>query len=290
MTCKEIECGLKNAKFFTRDARCIRIFHQFSLDQMVGRPEGFPIFELDKFTDIEKHHIKSLDRVFVCSKWAQDIVLKECGIQSVVAPLGVGQEFFPVKTNNSKPTFLHIGKTEVRKNSKLIVDLFAEEFKKDDVQLLLAWQNIFSNDQKEWDNYAKFRLGDKVKIVPRLNYSDIPKLIQSCDYYISLSSTEGFNLPLLEAMACGKPCIATNNTAQTEFLNNENCLLVETPNMEPAYDGIWFHGHGNWHQIDKAAQDQFKQHLRGCLSLKTNEAGIETSKQFTWERTAQCLL
>ena len=290
VTSNEIAQGLKNAEFFTRDARCIRIFHQFSLDQMVGRPEGLPIFELDKFTEREKHHIKSLDRVFVCSKWAQDIVEKECGIQSIVAPLGVGPEFFPVKTNNKRPTFLHIGKTEVRKNSRLIVDLFAEEFKNDDVHLFLSWQNIFSKDQAEWDRYAKAKLGDKVTIVPRLNWNDIPKLIQSADYYVSLSSAEGFNLPLLEAMACGKPCVGTYNTAQTEFLTEDNCYLVHTPNMEPAYDGVWFHGHGNWCKIDKAAQEQFKKGLRWCLSQNGNEAGIQTAKQFTWKKTAEILL
>ena len=55
---------------------------------------------------------------------------------------------------------------------------------------------------------------------------------------------EGWNLELLEMMSCGKNVIATNYSSHTEFCNSENCMLVETTELEDAHDGKWFRGQG----------------------------------------------
>jgi glycosyltransferase involved in cell wall biosynthesis len=41
------------------------------------------------------------------------------------------------------------------------------------------------------------------------------------------SSYEGFGMPVLEAMACGTPVIALNNTAFPEFAGDVACLLPD---------------------------------------------------------------
>ena len=60
-----IKQALKNAEMFDVNAPCIRIWHQNDMAQFVGRGKhiGFPIFELDTFTDIEKHHLNSCDEL-----------------------------------------------------------------------------------------------------------------------------------------------------------------------------------------------------------------------------------
>lgn len=49
---------------------CLKIWHQNGLHEMLGRGNriGFPIFELNSFTNEEKLSIGSCDGIFVCSK------------------------------------------------------------------------------------------------------------------------------------------------------------------------------------------------------------------------------
>lgn len=49
----------------------------------------------------------------------------------------------------------------------------------------------------------------------------------ACDCYISLHRSEGFGLTMAEAMASGKPVIATRFSANLEFMNDDNSLLVD---------------------------------------------------------------
>lgn len=60
-------------------------------------------------------------------------------------------------------------------------------------------------------------------------------LIASCDSYVSLHRAEGYGLGMAEAVALGKPVIATNYSGNLAFLNNENSYLVhyETGSVPP---------------------------------------------------------
>jgi len=51
-------------------------------------------------------------------------------------------------------------------------------------------------------------------------------LIASCDYYVSLHRAEGFGLAMAEAMALGKPVIATQYSGNTDFMTPDNSYGV----------------------------------------------------------------
>jgi glycosyltransferase involved in cell wall biosynthesis len=50
-------------------------------------------------------------------------------------------------------------------------------------------------------------------------------LMAGCDCYVSLHRSEGFGLTMAEAMAFGKPVIATGYSGNTEFMTPENSYL-----------------------------------------------------------------
>lgn len=281
---------IKKSKTPRRDRPCVRIFHQHSLDLFCGDPIGFPIFELDRFTPEEEHSMKSCDKLISCSKWAQETVPME----SDLVPLGVDTGLYRAQPSfNKKPIFLHVGKVEVRKHSREIVDLFAEEFKDEDVELWLAWDNIFTGND-DWNRYAKEKLGEKVRILPRMDYLDLPKMFTSADAVISLSSAEGWNLPILEAMACGKWVIATNCTGQTEFLD-ESCHTIDMDEKEWAFDGIFFTEKvGKWYTVGDAQKTQFKEHLRSIFNKiqagELNHAAARRAQEFSWQESANKLI
>jgi glycosyltransferase involved in cell wall biosynthesis len=60
----------------------------------------------------------------------------------------------------------------------------------------------------------------------------MPILYNGMDCFLSLGGMEGFNLPLIEAMACGVPVIASNCTTHPELLGDTGLLV----------DGAYFEG------------------------------------------------
>ena len=58
-------------------------------------------------------------------------------------------------------------------------------------------------------------------------YDRMPLVYGGADLLVYPSSYEGFGLPVLEAMACGTPVIALNNTAFPEFAAGVACLLQD---------------------------------------------------------------
>lgn len=60
-----------------------------------------------------------------------------------------------------------------------------------------------------------------------LSREEMYGLTALCDAYVALHRSEGFGFPLAEAMAFGKPVIATGYSSNVDFMNNANSLLVE---------------------------------------------------------------
>ena len=122
----------ESARFPDFDAPSIRLWHQNDMAEFVGAGVriGFPIFELNKFTDQEKHHLKFPDKLFVCSQWAKDVILEQLSPdvkedEVYVIPLGVDRSIFRDSVS-SRPTttFLNIGKWEIRKGHDILVEAF----------------------------------------------------------------------------------------------------------------------------------------------------------------------
>ncbi|MEA3502798.1 MAG: glycosyltransferase, partial [Actinomycetota bacterium] len=53
------------------------------------------------------------------------------------------------------------------------------------------------------------------------------RLMATCDAYVSLHRSEGFGLTMAEAMALGKPTIATGYSGNLEFMDADNSYLVK---------------------------------------------------------------
>ena len=297
---------LQNGDLYDNSAPCVNIWHQHSLAETIGKGKSyaFPIFELDTFTEREKHHLSHTDELFVASKWAK-LIIEKNGITNTthVIPLGVDTSIFrPISVPKNKTTvFLNIGKMEVRKSIDHICDIYNKAFTPDDdVVLLMAVANPFlkEEDFKQWmDYYKNSKMGNKIQFVPRLpSQEQVNILMNQADCCLSLSKAEGFDLEALEMMACGKQIIATNYSAHTEFCTINNSHLIDIDEEEEAFDGIWFHGEGNWAHIGERQINQCVEDMRFIHEQKqsgkdlTNYNGIETAKQFSWKNTSDLII
>jgi len=79
----------------------------------------------------------------------------------------------------------------------------------------------------------------KDKVIFAGNRSDIPEILKVSDLFILPSRSEGTPAALIEAMASGLPCIATNAGGMPEVIKNgDNGYLFEKENIEELADKI----------------------------------------------------
>jgi len=96
-----------------------------------------------------------------------------------------------------------------------LIKAYLEEFTKDDnVELILKINPAYSFNPKIMSNFK----GDaKIKIITdNYEYKDLVNLYNQCDVFVSPTRAESFNIPCIEAMACGKPVITTDFGGQTD--------------------------------------------------------------------------
>jgi len=286
---------------------CLKIWHQNGLHEMAGRGVriGFPIFELNSFTNEEELSISSCDGIFVCSEWAKAVIAHETRINYhciKVVPLGVDRSIFNENNNVKRPAtiFFNCGKWEVRKGHDIIKECFEKAFNQNDnVELWMMCENPFLGEKNnDWINYyMSSSLANKIRFIPRQkSHRDVYNIMRQVDVGVFPVRAEGWNLELLELLSCGKHIITTDYSGHTEFTNRNNSRIINTGKLEPAQDGIWFHGQGNWAKLGDPQKDQLITHMRELhqqkkdSELDINLAGIETAIKFSWENTAEEIL
>src|SRR6185436_2439934 len=60
-----------------------------------------------------------------------------------------------------------------------------------------------------------------------LSDNEIKNLVRVCDVFVSLHRSEGFGRGMAEAMAMGRPAIATGYSGNLDFMTWETGLLVD---------------------------------------------------------------
>lgn len=296
-----------NAGFYDIDAPCLRIWHQDNMSEFVGRGlhVGFPFFELDRFNAREIHHLNHLDRLFVASKWAAEVASSQISTDIRIVPLGVDRGIFHERVPADRLTpdftvFANVGKWERRKGHDILLRAFNKAFRPTDkVVLKMLCYNPFIGPQNNlWaHDYSGSPMGRNIVLSPRLtNHKAVARFLAGADCGVFPARAEGWNLELLEMMAMGKHVICTHVTAHTEFADENNSRLIHCEETEPAEDGIWFHGQGDWAHLGDDQEEQLIAHLREIHSLKqtgklgSNDAGIETGRKFSWTNTANLII
>lgn len=291
---------------YNYNAPTLKIWHQWDYI-MPGRGKkiGFPIFELDSLTPMERHHLSSLDMIVVCSNWAAK-VLHQHGFNNVkVAPLGVNRDIFTAKSYDTNDTiFLNVGKWEKRKGHDILAECFKKAFDgKKNVQLWMCTYNFFLNQDEasDWENLYNH---PQIKVLPRLDQNSLLKVMNQASFGVFPSRAEGWNLPLSEMMVLGKPSIVTNYSAHTEFCSDETSLLIDIDEIEQANDGKWFIpgrpvNQGRWAKIGENQKEQIIHSMIGAHDLYQNrrneylqlcQKNLTKGKELTWDNCVKQII
>ena len=183
-----------------------------------------------------------------CARFSRTIITSsECSKRDIVTHLGVPEEkiavihdgcdqslfntdppdmaalaAFRARLGIEKPYLLHHGTIQPRKNLKRLIQAFHLMLADNadlDFDLVLAGRLGWASD--EIVNAAAERRGrGRVILAGMLNDSDLALLIKGASLAVVPSLYEGFSLPMVEAMACGVPTIASNTSCLPEISGN----------------------------------------------------------------------
>jgi glycosyltransferase involved in cell wall biosynthesis len=126
--------------------------------------------------------------------------------RAVVCHLGVAERWFQLdaRAERETPYVLFVGNVKPHKNLSRLVSAFARIASRIPHRLVIAGrrEGMRTIDRGVADLAAS--LGDRVRFTGYVSAADLEHLIAECDALVLPSLYEGFGLPPLEALACGR--------------------------------------------------------------------------------------
>jgi glycosyltransferase involved in cell wall biosynthesis len=222
-------------------------------------------------------------RVLTPSEFSRRAILKHYRIAAdkvVVVPNAVSGQFRPIdrevagaaiqrKFGIRRPFVLTVGDLQPRKNHLGLLRAFEDVL---EAQPKLPHDLVFVG-KETWYSRDLHRavkrspLRDRVHFTGFVEDADLVQFYGACDLFVFPSFYEGFGLPILEAMACGRAVACSQLTAMPEVANGAGLLF------DP----------GSRREIARAMLDIL---LDTELRTRLERLGLQHAAGFSWEKSA----
>lgn len=178
--------------------------------------------------------------------------------------------------NGLSDAFLYNSELEVKKQKRYILYMGGRQKYKNFDKVVEVVKNLNDFDLlvcgggeiTEWETkLLKRNLNGRYVIKSGVNTDDLIKIYTQANCLIYPSSYEGFGLPMLEAMACGCPVIACDNSCVSEVMGGAG-LLINEPDAEAITSAVL-----------KLQNDETR-----AIMIKR---GKENAKRFSWDKTVE---
>jgi glycosyltransferase involved in cell wall biosynthesis len=193
--------------------------------------------------------------VITVSEFSRNELSELLGVDAHVIYGGVDPRFNPhaEPAARPRPYVLTVASHTARKNLKALIPVAKH------IDVIVAGGHR--------PQFAREHGLDALELLGHVADEDLPGLYTGASAFVLPSLYEGFGLPVLEAMACGTPVLASNTSALPETCGGA-ARLVEPNEWDTAVEDLLG---------DPAEQQRLRQ------------AGLERAAAFTWDTTARAV-
>ncbi len=119
---------------------------------------------------------------------------------------------------------LFIGTLEPRKNVPTLLEAYARIADDTNVPLILGGGKGWLYDEI-FAKAEQLNLGDRIRFAGFIDDADLPLWYAAATVFTLPSLYEGFGIPLIEAMACGTPVVASTSSSLPEIVGDAGLLV-----------------------------------------------------------------
>jgi glycosyltransferase involved in cell wall biosynthesis len=250
-------------------------------------PQYFTRFRSHQLRYTVNRTVHAAARILTPSEFSRKAILRHYKLDErkvIAVPNAVSSAFRPVERESAAavveekfgirgPFVLTVGDLQPRKNHLGLLHAFEETLRQ---HPHLPHRLVFVG-KETWYSKVLHRAVMRSSVAGRVDFtgfvedSDLLQFYGACDLFVFPSFYEGFGLPILEAMACGRAVACSSATAIPEVANAAGILFdpYSIPEMTRAIG-------------DVLLDDEMRARLE--------RLGTHRAASFTWERAAQLTL
>ena len=262
-----------------------------------GYKIAYNVWESTRYPDNFFQRLFYFNEVWVPTQWQFDCLVEQGypAHKISIVPEGVDVETFKPLSKipkKDKFRFLYFGRWDYRKGTTEVLKTFGEVFSgRTDVEMIASVENPYPYDGlKTTEERVEFHKVNTenikfIKFTPREEYI---KYLQEGDVFVSCARSEGWNLPLIEAMACGTPSIYSDWGGQLEFAEGKG-IPVKIDHLRPANiehkDFPGEYCEPDWNNLGEQMLNAFGGYKRFKSFAKTEAEEIH--RDFNWDTVAK---
>lgn len=201
------------------------------------------------------------------SGYIRDCLANFHGVRDVtVIPNAVDTVQFhaPERAKNTRPTVGFLYHAHPRKQTELAIAAVTQARAALPDLRVIAFGRASPAEQFQFPDWIEYNLSP--------HQLDIPGIYAACDAWLFTSRTEGFGLPLLEAMACRTPVLATRAGAAEDLIDGQNGRILDADPKAFA-----------------AAITEFMAQQDAAWRVCSDSA-YQTAREYSWENAAEKLI
>ena len=266
---------------------------------------GIWLWELEDFPDEWTPQFAAVDAIWTPSRFNTEAIARKSPVPVFTVPYGIEA---PVDPSLSRAAF---GLPEDRFLFLSMYDVNSTAQRKNPLGAIRAFQRAFPPEQREAALAVKVNNPNEAELAALKAaigvYSDsvfiigggrpmtklaVNSLIACCDVFVSLHRSEGFGLVIAEAMLLGKPCIATNWSANTDFMDETNACPVAFTLVPIGEDCGPYKAYQRWAEPDLDDAASYMRRLcgdPGYYAALSEAARRRIAEDFSVGRSAQAL-